>query len=332
MSSRAFLSQWINQENSSFYILSMGADNLPIHELVISIEPVQSGEGDPSPENIRPISGWNGCNIYTGNQNSIVNMFDIDALVPQSYSSATLTKIDDTTFNITNTTSTQWDGARMTTLFSVDPLKAYLVSIESNIVVNNSEYMVFGARSGSGGTMLSGANVRIPVNSSDFNTWKKHTNVFIGKSGTNQQLNIITTVIKSPSNVTFRNAYFGELTRTNIPFPEEVGTVYGGRFDAVNGVLMVTHANIASYNGEELPGVWISDRDVYQEGATPTTGAQVVYELAEPIIYHLSHTSIYTVLGDNYILADCGNILKVTYPSDADLFMENQFKMRYSNE
>ena len=39
---------------------------------------------------------------------------------------------------------------------------------------------------------------------------------------------------------------------------------------------------IASYNGESLPGRWISSHDVYAAGATPTTGAQVVYELAVP--------------------------------------------------
>lgn len=39
---------------------------------------------------------------------------------------------------------------------------------------------------------------------------------------------------------------------------------------------------IASYNGENLPGRWLSSHDVYAAGATPTTGAQVVYELAVP--------------------------------------------------
>lgn len=32
----------------------------PIEKLVVQIEPVQSGSGDPSPDNIRPISGWTG--------------------------------------------------------------------------------------------------------------------------------------------------------------------------------------------------------------------------------------------------------------------------------
>lgn len=34
-----------------------GADNVPVKDLVVSIEPVQGGSGDPSPDNVRPISG-----------------------------------------------------------------------------------------------------------------------------------------------------------------------------------------------------------------------------------------------------------------------------------
>lgn len=40
-----------------------GADNLPVKKLVIHIKPAQDGSGDPSPTNVRPISGWTGCNI-----------------------------------------------------------------------------------------------------------------------------------------------------------------------------------------------------------------------------------------------------------------------------
>lgn len=41
-----------------------GADGLLLKKLVVNIEPVQSGTGDPSPTNVRPISGWTGCSIY----------------------------------------------------------------------------------------------------------------------------------------------------------------------------------------------------------------------------------------------------------------------------
>ena len=40
-----------------------GADNIPIKSLKINIEPVQDGTGDPSPTNIRPISGWDSVKL-----------------------------------------------------------------------------------------------------------------------------------------------------------------------------------------------------------------------------------------------------------------------------
>ena len=40
-----------------------GTDN-PLRDLKVSIVPVQSGSGDPSPSNPRPISGWTGANVH----------------------------------------------------------------------------------------------------------------------------------------------------------------------------------------------------------------------------------------------------------------------------
>lgn len=52
--------------------------NLPMPSLKVSIEPIQSGSGDPSPSNVRPISGWTessvtrcGKNLYPHNGISI---------------------------------------------------------------------------------------------------------------------------------------------------------------------------------------------------------------------------------------------------------------------
>ena len=97
-------------------------------------------------------------------------------------------------------------------------------------------------------------------------------------------------------------------------------TVYGGRLDVTNGKLKVTHGYIASYAGETLPGVWISDRDVYAPGKTPTTGAQVVYELApaDYQTYQLTAAQLATLAGDNTISADAGSVT-VEYRADPAL-------------
>ena len=43
--------------------------NLPMPKLQVGIEPIQEGSGDPSPSNVRPISGWNGANVSRTGKN-----------------------------------------------------------------------------------------------------------------------------------------------------------------------------------------------------------------------------------------------------------------------
>jgi hypothetical protein len=42
---------------------------VPLKKCEFSIEPVQSGTGDPSPSNVRPISGWTGANVVRCGKN-----------------------------------------------------------------------------------------------------------------------------------------------------------------------------------------------------------------------------------------------------------------------
>lgn len=104
-------------------------------------------------------------------------------------------------------------------------------------------------------------------------------------------------------------------TTYNIQFTDGSNplTVYGGTLDVISGLLTVTDEYIASYNGETLPATWISDRDVYTEGTIPTTGAEVCYELATPQTYQLTPTQVKSLLGQNNVWADTGDILEVDY-------------------
>ena len=72
-------------------------------------------------------------------------------------------------------------------------------------------------------------------------------------------------------------------------------------------MLTVTHGQIAAYAGESLPGAWISDRDVYADGAMPTTGAQVVYKLATPTTIQLTPQQITALSGTNTLYTDSGD-------------------------
>ena len=85
-------------------------------------------------------------------------------------------------------------------------------------------------------------------------------------------------------------------------------TVYGGQLNVLTGELEVTWGNIASYAGETLTGEWVSSLDEYSALGTPTTGAQVVYELATPQTVQLTPQEVNSLLGQNNISADTGDI------------------------
>ena len=125
---------------------------------------------------------------------------------------------------------------------------------------------------------------------------------------------------------TVATSYVAPLTPTiySVSWNTEAGTVYGGTLDVTTGLLTVTHASIASYNGESINEPWISSMDVYSAGATPTTGAQVVYPLSTPQTYQLTPSEVETLLGMNNIWADTGNVNSLTYRADPTLYINGK--------
>lgn len=113
------------------------------------------------------------------------------------------------------------------------------------------------------------------------------------------------------STPTVYSPYTGQTTTLTLPT-----TIYGGTVDAVTGEGQETWELIASYAGEDLPGKWISDRDVYASGTAPTAGAQVAYKLAEPIPFTATGAQpIPALSGINTVLTDAD---KLTVTGRAD--------------
>ena len=50
-------------------LLMPGALAKPMRAASFAISPVQSGSGDPSPSNVRPITGWTGCTAWVSGGN-----------------------------------------------------------------------------------------------------------------------------------------------------------------------------------------------------------------------------------------------------------------------
>ena len=268
-----------------------GADGMPIKALTVNIEPAQSGSGDPSPTNVRPISGWTGCNVTRTGK----NLLDINAVTSGA--------VDHNTGEVIPNTNN-----KVTPLISCEPNTTYVVSgferaIRPKYYRSTIEY-IGEAASTTSSTFTTPADCH----------FMRIQGINIAWSGAvNPQLEL-------GSTATDYEPYQGDTYNITFPSPDP-GTVYGGTLDVTAGVLTVDRANIASYSGETLPGKWISDRDVYAAGTIPTTGAQVVYELATPIEITLTPTQIDTLLGTNNIWADCGTV-SVDYPADTKLYIQ----------
>lgn len=107
--------------------------------------------------------------------------------------------------------------------------------------------------------------------------------------------------------------------------PAATGNLYSFKINPVKGKITTVSGHIASYNGETLPGEWISDRDIYSEGSTPSTGAEVIYTLDPEDVqeYDITPIEIQTFYRHNYFWVDGGKISLLSYL--AETFAANHF-------
>ena len=99
----------------------------------------------------------------------------------------------------------------------------------------------------------------------------------------------------------------GDAATYSMDWTSPAGTVYAGSADIVTGDIK-SAPYYASYNGETLVGPWVSSMDVYDPEGTPTTGAQVVDLGGTMTEYHITGQDIITLVGDNYIWSDSGDV------------------------
>lgn len=98
--------------------------------------------------------------------------------------------------------------------------------------------------------------------------------------------------------------------------------IYGCVYDVLSGTITVYYGYIAEYDGEDLPGVWFSSMDEYAEGSTPTTGAEVVYVLDDPVIISVDPKEFSTLEGANCVWSDPGNV-SISYRADTKTYIQN---------
>ena len=246
-------------------------------KLKTTFSPKQAGTGDPSPENVRPITGWDEVTVTRCGKNLL------GISLPYSFSNDSSTKFSlDLDLTGTFAFSAQIDftepGITTSALFS--------------FVVDGTEQYI------SSGTINEGKILTGHLSKLSLINWSN-------SEGTINEIQLEVGSTPTPYEPYQGNDY-------TLTLPE---TIYGGTVDAVTGEGSKTWGYIASYNEEALPGEWISDRDVYAPGTTPTTGAQVAYKLATPESFKISQVSIPSLKGENYFFTN-GENMDIIYKED----------------
>ena len=214
--------------NGSVVNFSDGADNLPLSELIIDIAPNQSGSSDPAPDNIRPISGWTGCNVTRCGKN----------LLPQTnYNTARFTVASDGNVSQNNPSSApfSWlysNGIMRATL----PAGTYTVTEALTTATTDSQHQV---------NIYNDSDVRVVAVSGGAKAVGEYSASFTLTKTTNIALvcklydGVAKFSIVAGSTAQSYETY--QDTTLIIDWTTEAGTVYGGTLDVRTGLLTVTH-------------------------------------------------------------------------------------------
>lgn len=341
--------------------------NAPIVDLIAKIEPIQSGTGDPSSSNIRPILGWNKCNITRGGKNLIQRLSNNATL-----NGLTFTVNNDDSITVTGTAS----KATYYHFANVDTSK-----------VNIGDILCGCPDGGSSTTYELQLDVDNQLSARDYGNGN---NLPVTKLGTNNRIYIY---IRNgvTINAVFRPMIFhaNEYNRTSISF-DSAGTVYGGSLNVNTGILTVdrkiytidentkigyfvpsttygTYGQITVpnlyFNANEATvmssscksvsqadrlidtgidrcftdgGNYIALRASKNSGITTKEelkahfmGTQLVYKLATPLTYQLTPVEVTTLFGQNTIVADTGAV-DVIYRADTKTYVDEKIETSIS--
>lgn len=202
--------------------------DLPLKSLIVDIDPVQSGSGDPSPSNIRPISGWDAVKVTRCGKNLLD---DVTPTVVNAYVS-----------NQNGIPILRSSGENRTVIVQLKPNTTYTYTwnqsatsgapADDSDVILFDEYPVVGVTLGysTGGTMRNANNKRT-FNSADYKYAAiKIANIY----RSNYAETLSASMLEVGPTATDYEPYNG--TSVTIDLGR---TVYGGTLNVLTGVLTV---------------------------------------------------------------------------------------------
>lgn len=245
-----------------------------------TISAVQEGEGEPSPDNVRPIAGWDQVCVTRCGRNLLSDDF-AEYERPKDYHVKRIKLLKGATYTLRCVNDDGITGCAII------------------LAKSGREYPLFVGKSTALSPNGTAATQKITV---DDSYTDPHIAYYLATGVTAEALFAsCKPQLELGDTATEYEPYTGDTYTRDLP-----STIYGGTIDWVTGVLTVTHGCIDSYAGEAVPDGWISSTGQLSEGA------QVVHPLATPYTIQLTPQQIAALEGSNNIYTDSGDTA-VTY-------------------
>lgn len=201
-----------------------GADGIPAKKLTLNLSPHQSGSGDPSPDNVRLISGYTSVNVYRSTR----NLLSVNATNETKTLNGITIKADNGVYTISGTASdvTVLDF-RLASTVNLDPSR-------NKICFNNNQVVDVSMRFMRGTTIvhywtLSLINRIIQDWTATANENVDLVQFYIPKeSSVNMTISPMILAKDDADTITFEP---GKYATYPITFPADAGTVYGGSLE-----------------------------------------------------------------------------------------------------
>lgn len=337
-------------ENVAVASISDGADNMAVDELIVGIDAVQAGSGDASPSNVREISGWDECKITKLGKNLADISSFVYGYVTGTGTFATAHTQGEMrsdfipvnpnttyTFSIKTTTSTfpAWFGVGF---YSSNNQASFIVRRTNQLTFTttaDTHFIVVSARN-----LEDATEIQLELGSSETNyeAFNQETKTIdltqeVYSGTLNVTTGLLTITHKKCQLVTSGTTKYGEwnsetgkgafwyVSGSALPSDWDNSVQNNGivcdTFEMVNNVSTATTINAMVWTTARIVR-WVDlDRMTMSQEDYRTYLAShpisCTYKLATPIEIQLTPTEIKTLLGNNNIFADTGDVIKFVY-------------------
>lgn len=341
-----------------------GADNVPVKSLKVAIEPVQSGSGDPSPDNVRPISGhtqavatrtgvnvWDeewelgGINADTGSNVTGTTQIRSKNYIPVKPGMQLYIKApNQASSSAGNLQGRYYDSNKQYLGYNPATEVGKVLTVPDNCY-----YIRFACQMYYGTTYNNDISINYPATDTDYHEGHAQTvTIDLGDTIYGGTLDVGTGVLTVDRQIVDLGTlnWTQSNTAAGAPYPHRwfsnaVSNMSGSATTA-NG-LCNKYATVPYSGGSADPNVilngqrdyvcsseargYINVIDSAKDSLTPAQfksamdGTYIVYKLANPFEVTLTANEITTLLGQNNIWSDAGNV-DVEYRADTKLYIE----------